>query len=190
MFFINHSFNSEYFLILKKKKEATFEREDNELEIREQDKVLPWQEILNKFVPITRHEFHRGLNSVRDLDTLKLFYDGVRKKRRDHNVSYSYVKNQCDIKARKIKVKIIQEYSKDDIDIQELKGKINELGTETNNWKKEEKWCGISGKDKKAKSHSKRTEVGVKDVGCKMLESNWNKWNDLAFHRGGHWANF
>ncbi|PKB95229.1 hypothetical protein RhiirA5_368059, partial [Rhizophagus irregularis] len=34
---------------------------------------------------------------------------------------------------------------------------------------KEEKRCGIS--------------VGVKNVGCNMLESNWNKWNDLAFHR-------
>ncbi|GBC35416.2 hypothetical protein GLOIN_2v1884889 [Rhizophagus irregularis DAOM 181602=DAOM 197198] len=55
---------------------------------------------------------------------------------------------------------------------------------------KEEKWCGISGKDKKAKSHSKRTEAGVKNVDFNMLESNWNKWNDLAFHRGGHWANF
>ncbi|GET56262.1 hypothetical protein GLOIN_2v1836680 [Rhizophagus irregularis DAOM 181602=DAOM 197198] len=55
---------------------------------------------------------------------------------------------------------------------------------------KEEKRCGISGKDKKAKLHSKRTEVGVKNVGCNMLESNWNKWNDLAFHRGSHWANF
>ncbi|GET62956.1 uncharacterized protein OCT59_023039 [Rhizophagus irregularis] len=51
---------------------------------------------------------------------------------------------------------------------------------------KEEKQCGISSKDKKAKSHSNRTEVGVKNVGCKMLESNWNKWNDSAFHRGGH----
>ncbi|UZO04727.1 uncharacterized protein OCT59_025098 [Rhizophagus irregularis] len=51
---------------------------------------------------------------------------------------------------------------------------------------KEEKQCGISGKDKKAKSHNKRTEVDVKNVGCNMLESNWNKWNDLAFHRGGH----
>ncbi|CAB5180414.1 unnamed protein product [Rhizophagus irregularis] len=123
--FINHSFNSEYFLELRKKKEATFEREDvkvaeqstsagkkfmvddittnlQELEIREQD-VLPWQEILNKFVPITKPEFHRRLNSIRDLDTLKMFYDGVRKKRRDHIVSYSYVKIQCDIKARKIK---------------------------------------------------------------------------------------
>ncbi|EXX53731.1 hypothetical protein RirG_241230 [Rhizophagus irregularis DAOM 197198w] len=101
--FINHSFNSEYFLILRKKKEATFEREDievaeqvtsagknfmvdnittnlQELEIREQENMLPWQEILNKFVPITKHEFHRGLNSVRDLDTLKIFHDGVKKK--------------------------------------------------------------------------------------------------------------
>ncbi|PKB92718.1 hypothetical protein RhiirA5_387617 [Rhizophagus irregularis] len=124
--FINHSFNSEYFLVLRKKKEATFEREDvkvaeqstsagknimvddittnsQELAIREQDNVLPWQEILNKFVPITKPEFHRGLNSVRDLDTLKTFHDGVRKKRRDHLVSYSYVRVQCDIKARKIK---------------------------------------------------------------------------------------
>ncbi|CAB4481042.1 unnamed protein product [Rhizophagus irregularis] len=124
-------------------------------------------------------------------------------------------------------IKIIQEYSRDDIDTQELKGKINELGMwdigclydftfliiknqvlkqitgrvllefKVLIWElrnelqiKEEKRCSISGKDKKAKSHSKRTEVGVKDVGCKMLESNWNKWNDLAFHRGGHWANF
>ncbi|EXX71899.1 uncharacterized protein OCT59_002585 [Rhizophagus irregularis] len=124
--FINHSFNSEYFLELRKKKEATFERDDikvaeqstsvgkiimvddittnlQELEIREQDNVLPWQEILNKFRRITKPEFHRGLNSVRDLDTLKKFYDGVRNKRRDHIVSNSYVKIQCDIRARKIK---------------------------------------------------------------------------------------
>ncbi|CAB4395108.1 unnamed protein product [Rhizophagus irregularis] len=96
--------------------------------------------------------------------------------------------------------KIIQEYSRDDIDTQELKGKINELGM----WDigclydftfliknqvsyqliellrnelqiKEEKRCGISGKDKKAKLHSKRTEIGVKDVDCNMLKSNWNK---------------
>ncbi|GET55848.1 hypothetical protein GLOIN_2v1767912 [Rhizophagus irregularis DAOM 181602=DAOM 197198] len=45
-------------------------------------------------------------------------------------------------------------------------------------------------KVKKAKSHSKSTEIDVKDVDCYILESNWNKWNDLAFHRGGHWANF
>ncbi|GET55849.1 hypothetical protein GLOIN_2v1767912 [Rhizophagus irregularis DAOM 181602=DAOM 197198] len=55
---------------------------------------------------------------------------------------------------------------------------------------KEEIRCGISSKVKKAKSHSKSTEIDVKDVDCYILESNWNKWNDLAFHRGGHWANF
>ncbi|POG61281.1 hypothetical protein GLOIN_2v1786842 [Rhizophagus irregularis DAOM 181602=DAOM 197198] len=139
-------------------------------------------------------------------------------------------------------VKIIQEYSKDDIDTQKLKSKINglsmwEIGSSYDFiflmknqvscqlieflrcfkitekkllykvlkqitgrvllefkvliWKprnelqiKEEKQYGISDKDKKAKSHSKRTEVDVKDVDCNMLESNWNKWNDLAFHRG------
>uniref|UniRef100_U9T8T7 Uncharacterized protein n=1 Tax=Rhizophagus irregularis (strain DAOM 181602 / DAOM 197198 / MUCL 43194) TaxID=747089 RepID=U9T8T7_RHIID len=31
-----------------------------ELEIREQDNVLPWQEILRRETPITRPEFHRG----------------------------------------------------------------------------------------------------------------------------------
>ncbi|CAB4384980.1 unnamed protein product [Rhizophagus irregularis] len=81
--FINHSFNSEYFLELRKKKEAAFEREDikvteqstsagkntmvdnitthfQELEIREQDNVLLWQEILRREILITRAEFHRG----------------------------------------------------------------------------------------------------------------------------------
>ncbi|GET51799.1 hypothetical protein GLOIN_2v1843581 [Rhizophagus irregularis DAOM 181602=DAOM 197198] len=29
-----------------------------------------------------------------------------------------------------------------------------------------------------------RNELQIKE------ENNWNKWNDLAFHRGGHWANF
>ncbi|POG81892.1 hypothetical protein GLOIN_2v1762782 [Rhizophagus irregularis DAOM 181602=DAOM 197198] len=105
---------SEYFLKLRKKKEVTFECEDikvaeqstgvvknimindittsfQELEIREQDNVLPWQEILRKQTPITRPEFYGG--------QLKIFL-----------------------------VKIIQEYSRDDIDIHELKIKINELG--------------------------------------------------------------
>jgi hypothetical protein len=145
--------------------------------------------------------------------------------------------------------KVIQEYSREKIDTQELKGKVNELDM----WKigrlydftflmknqvsyqliellrcykiteekllykvlkqiigrvllefkvliweprndlqiKEEKRCHISSKDKKAKSHSKkRIDVSVTDVECNMIESNWNKWNDLAFHRGGHWANF
>ncbi|PKK55780.1 hypothetical protein RhiirC2_801524, partial [Rhizophagus irregularis] len=73
----------EYFLELRKKKEAAFEREDikvteqstsagkntmvdnitthfQELEIREQDNVLLWQEILRREILITRAEFHRG----------------------------------------------------------------------------------------------------------------------------------
>ncbi|PKK44882.1 hypothetical protein RhiirC2_804014, partial [Rhizophagus irregularis] len=118
-------------------------------------------------------------------------------------------------------VKIIQEYSRDDIDVHELRVKINELGmwdigclydftflmknqvscqlmellrcykiTEEKLLYKKEKRCSISDKNKKAKSHSKRTDMGVKNVGYNMLESNWNKWNDLAFHRGGYWANF
>ncbi|POG75637.1 hypothetical protein GLOIN_2v1838646 [Rhizophagus irregularis DAOM 181602=DAOM 197198] len=257
--FINHSFNSEYFLELRKKKEATFERENikvaeqststsknimvndittsfQELEIREQDNVLPWQEILRRQIPITRPEL--------DLKTLTTYRNGMKRKRLVYNLSHNYVIDQCDTKAPTI----ILEYSRDDIDIQELKVKINELGmwdirrlydftflmknqvscqliellrcykiTEEKLlykvlkqitgrvllefkvliWEsrnelqiKEEKRCGISVKDKKVKSYSKRTEVGVKNVGCNMLESNWNKWNDLAFHRGGHWANF
>ncbi|CAB4486273.1 unnamed protein product [Rhizophagus irregularis] len=158
------------------------------------------------------------------------------------------VKQELSFHHSVLDTKIIQEYSRDDIDTQELKGKINELGMwdigclydftflmknqiscqliellrcykiiekkllykvlkqitgrvllefKVLIWEprnelqiKKEKQCGISSKDKKAKSHSKRTEVDVKNVGCKMLESNWNKWNDLAFHRDGHWANF
>ncbi|PKK58887.1 hypothetical protein RhiirC2_795618, partial [Rhizophagus irregularis] len=86
------------------------------------------------------------------------------------------------------------EYLRDDIDTQELKGKINELGM----WEigclynftflmKNQVSCQLI---EFIKSHNKRTEVGVKDVDCNILESNWNKWNDLAFHRGSHWANF
>ncbi|CAB4413948.1 unnamed protein product [Rhizophagus irregularis] len=58
---------------------------------------------------------------------------------------------------------------------------------------REEKRCGIGGKDKRAKSNSKKhidKEVNVNVADCVTLENNWNKWNDLAFHRGGHWANF
>ncbi|PKC62443.1 hypothetical protein RhiirA1_465120 [Rhizophagus irregularis] len=123
--FINHSFNSEYFLELRKKKEAAFECEDikvveqsssagkntivdnittnfQELEIREQDNVLPWQEILHREIPITRPEFHRGLNSVRDLKTLMTYCNGVRNKRLAYKLSYNYVIGQCEIRARKI----------------------------------------------------------------------------------------
>ncbi|EXX56149.1 hypothetical protein RirG_218820 [Rhizophagus irregularis DAOM 197198w] len=123
--FINHSFNCEYFLELRKKKEATLEHEDikvaeqstsagknimvndittsfQELEIREQDNVLPWQEILRRQIPITRPEFHRGLNSVRDLKTLMTYRNGMRRKRLV-NLSHNYVIDQYDTKARKIK---------------------------------------------------------------------------------------
>ncbi|CAB4489953.1 unnamed protein product [Rhizophagus irregularis] len=124
--FINHSFNSEYFLELRKKKEAAFEREDikvaeqstsagkntmvdnittnfQELDIREQDNVLPWQEILRRETPITRPEFYRGLNSVRDVKTLSIYRNGVRNKRLVYNLSYKYVIDQCEIRACKIK---------------------------------------------------------------------------------------
>ncbi|EXX72393.1 hypothetical protein GLOIN_2v1840426 [Rhizophagus irregularis DAOM 181602=DAOM 197198] len=116
--FINHSFNSEYFLELRKKKEATFERENikvaeqststsknimvndittsfQELEIREQDNVLPWQEILRRQIPITRPEL--------DLKTLTTYRNGMKRKRLVYNLSHNYVIDQCDTKARKIK---------------------------------------------------------------------------------------
>ncbi|EXX65870.1 uncharacterized protein OCT59_023134 [Rhizophagus irregularis] len=127
-----------------------------EMEISGQDNVAPWQEILGRQEPITRAEFHQKLNSIRDKRLLMTYCNGVRRGRRARGVTHDYVVNQYAIKARKLEQV------------------------------KEEKWRGISGKDKKAKSHNKRTEVDVKDVDCNMLESNWNKWNDLAFHRGGH----
>ncbi|PKC17684.1 hypothetical protein RhiirA5_405551 [Rhizophagus irregularis] len=124
--FINHSFNSEYFLELRKKKEAAFEHEDikvaeqsssagkntvvdniatnfQKLEIREQDNVLPWQEILRRETLITRPEFHRGLNSVRDLKNLTIYRNRVKNKRLVYNLSYKYIIDQCELRARKIK---------------------------------------------------------------------------------------
>ncbi|PKK64447.1 hypothetical protein RhiirC2_716269 [Rhizophagus irregularis] len=110
----------------RKKKEAAFECEDikvaeqltsagknttidnittnfQELEIREQDIMLSWQEILCKEIPITRPEFHRGLNSIRDLKILMTYCDGVRNKRLAYKMTYAYVIGQCAIRARKIK---------------------------------------------------------------------------------------
>ncbi|CAB4386499.1 unnamed protein product [Rhizophagus irregularis] len=110
----------------KSKKEAAFECEDikvaeqltsagknttidnittnfQELEIREQDIMLSWQEILCKEIPITRPEFHRGLNSIRDLKILMTYCDGVRNKRLAYKMTYAYVIGQCAIRARKIK---------------------------------------------------------------------------------------
>ncbi|PKC57379.1 hypothetical protein RhiirA1_401448 [Rhizophagus irregularis] len=155
---------------------------------------------------------------------VKAYGDCDYNKEADKLAKFSAEKNVLIIEDKLLlhNVKIIQEYSRDDIDTQKLKSKINglsiwEIGSSYDFiflmknqvlkqitgrvllefkvliWKprnelqiKEEKQYGISGKDKKAKSHSKRTEVGVKDVDCNILESNWNKWNDLAFHRGGH----
>ncbi|CAB5184530.1 unnamed protein product [Rhizophagus irregularis] len=44
-----------------------------EMEISGQDNVAPWQEILNRREPITRSEFHRGLNSIRDKSLLTTY---------------------------------------------------------------------------------------------------------------------
>ncbi|CAB4495112.1 unnamed protein product [Rhizophagus irregularis] len=140
------------------------------MEISGQDNVALWQEILNRREPITRAEFHRGLNSIRDKSLLTTYCNGVRRGRRGRGVTHDYVTSSVVLTNYLEYCFRLFHHSVSDI--------------------KEEKWCGISGKDKKAKSHSKRTEAGVKNVDFNMLESNWNKWNDLAFHRGGHWANF
>ncbi|GET51958.1 hypothetical protein GLOIN_2v1845586 [Rhizophagus irregularis DAOM 181602=DAOM 197198] len=42
------------------------------LKISEQVNLALWQEILEKMLPISKSEFHRGLNSVRNLNTLNL----------------------------------------------------------------------------------------------------------------------
>ncbi|CAB5196268.1 unnamed protein product [Rhizophagus irregularis] len=123
--FINHSFNEEHFLKLRKKKDAFFERKDSklaeqsssagqsatidniftdlqEMEISGQDNVAPWQEILNRQEPITRAEFHQGLNSIRNKSLLTTYCNGVRRGRRARGVTHDYVVNQYAIKARKL----------------------------------------------------------------------------------------
>ncbi|PKK42934.1 hypothetical protein RhiirC2_804382 [Rhizophagus irregularis] len=67
---MNHSFNEEHFFELRKKKEASFEQND--------DNVTPWQEILNRQESITRAEFHQGLNSIRDKSLLTIYCNRVR----------------------------------------------------------------------------------------------------------------
>ncbi|CAB4406130.1 unnamed protein product [Rhizophagus irregularis] len=112
--FLAHSFNDEFFLELRKKKEAAFKLNssntvDNittdlqKLEINEPVNVALWQQILGKEEPVTRPEFHRGLNSIRDLQTLTTYSDGVRNKKRAYGVTHNYVIAQCAIRARKIK---------------------------------------------------------------------------------------
>ncbi|PKC51919.1 hypothetical protein RhiirA1_482672 [Rhizophagus irregularis] len=61
---------------------------------------------------------------------------------------------------------------------------MNELQVE------KEKRCNISSKMKKMKSNSKKREDNNIHVVNFNGETNWNKWNDLAFHWSGHWANF
>ena len=55
---------------------------------------------------------------------------------------------------------------------------------------RKEKRYNISNKDKKKKSKSKSKKDNGKHIRIEQSETNWNKWNDLAFHWGGHWANF
>ncbi|CAB4381513.1 unnamed protein product [Rhizophagus irregularis] len=73
-----------------------------EMEISGQDNVSLWQEILNRREPITRSEFHRSLNSIRDKSLLTTYCNGIRRARRGHGVTHDYVVNQCAIKARKL----------------------------------------------------------------------------------------
>ncbi|PKY42772.1 hypothetical protein RhiirA4_456629 [Rhizophagus irregularis] len=111
--FVKHSFNEEHFLKLRSKKEALFDLENNiaieqstnpivgatidivseeleVLEIKEQSNLAPWQEILEKKIAITKPEFHRRLNSIRDLDVLRIYSNGVKRKKK-RIWSYSYL---------------------------------------------------------------------------------------------------
>ncbi|CAB4399297.1 unnamed protein product [Rhizophagus irregularis] len=72
------------------------------MEISGQDNVAPWQEILNRREPITRSEFHQGLNSIRDKSLLTTYCNRVRRARRGHGVTHDYVVNQYAIKACKL----------------------------------------------------------------------------------------
>jgi hypothetical protein len=57
---------------------------------------------------------------------------------------------------------------------------------------RKEKKYNISNKNKKKKSKSKSNSKkdNGKHIIIEQSETNWNKWNDLVFHWGGHWANF
>ncbi|PKY47311.1 hypothetical protein RhiirA4_462452, partial [Rhizophagus irregularis] len=123
--FVKYSFNEEHFLELRIKKKALFDLKDNSLtvqlsspgedaiinkvtedlevlEIKEQINLAPWQEILEKKIAITKPEFHRGLNSIRDLDVLRIYGNGVKRKQREYGVTHIYMDAQCSIRARKI----------------------------------------------------------------------------------------
>lgn len=61
------------------------------LEVSEQVKLASWQEILEKVVPILRLEFHRRLNSIRDLNTLTTYCNEVRRKKKANGITHDYV---------------------------------------------------------------------------------------------------
>ncbi|PKY49533.1 hypothetical protein RhiirA4_465564 [Rhizophagus irregularis] len=101
--FVKHSFNEEHFLELRSKKEALFDLKNNiATEQSTNPIVAPWQEILEKKIAITKPEFHRRLNSVRDLDVLRIYSNGVKRKKRGYGVIHIYVDAQCSIRACKI----------------------------------------------------------------------------------------
>ncbi|POG64273.1 hypothetical protein GLOIN_2v1845427 [Rhizophagus irregularis DAOM 181602=DAOM 197198] len=150
--FINHSFNSEYFLELRKKKEAAFEREDIKEYSRDD---IDTQELKGKINELGMWDIGclydftflmKNQVSCQLIELLRCY------KITEEKLLYKVLKQ--------ITGRVLLEFK---VLIWELRNKLQI---------KEEKRCGISGKNKKAKSHSKRTEVGVKDVGCKILESN------------------
>ncbi|POG64153.1 hypothetical protein GLOIN_2v1845475 [Rhizophagus irregularis DAOM 181602=DAOM 197198] len=181
--FINHSFNSEYFLELRKKKEATFERED--IKVAEQSTSAA--KIIQEYSrdDIDTQELKGKINELGMWD-IGCLYDFTFLMKNQISCQLIELLRCYKIIEKKLLYKVLKQIT--GRVLLEFKVLIWEPKNELQI--KKEKQCGISSKDKKAKSHSKRTEVDVKNVGCKMLESNWNKWNDLAFHRDGHWANF
>ncbi|CAB4407326.1 unnamed protein product [Rhizophagus irregularis] len=102
--FVKHSFNEEHFLELRSKKEHYL---TSKIILRQNNRLIlfnlaPWQEILEKKIAITKPEFHRRLNSVRDLDVLRIYSNGVKRKKRGYGVIHIYVDAQCSIRACKI----------------------------------------------------------------------------------------
>ncbi|CAB4468601.1 hypothetical protein RhiirA5_424254 [Rhizophagus irregularis] len=98
--FLEHSFNEECFLELRKKKEATFKLNSNNVA---EQLTSAKKKILEKEEPVTRPEFHRRLNSIRDLGTLTTYCNRVRDIRRAHGVTHDYIITQYAIRACKIK---------------------------------------------------------------------------------------
>ncbi|PKK76526.1 hypothetical protein RhiirC2_772381 [Rhizophagus irregularis] len=84
--FINHSFDEKHFYELRKKRKALFDLEDNIVT----EKSISFK-ILEKVMLVTRPKFHRELNSVKDLNTLKTYGNVVRGKKRAPGITYNYV---------------------------------------------------------------------------------------------------